>query len=216
MNAAPRRHILVRQTRVELRNTLRNSEQLLLLIGTPVAVLALGASTNLVENVGASALAAALTATCFTSVAITTGFERRYGVLRGYATTPLTTTDLVAAKALSAVVVGILQWCALCAAGVVSGTTVGPASLIALPMAAAALVPWALFLAMTLSAERVLALANLLFLALVLAGLRNLPLLPTSALRSLGAGFDLAAVATCALWSVTGIALTRRFARWSE
>ena len=50
-----------------------------------------------------SVLALAVWSSAFTSVAIATGFERRYGVLERLAATPLGRSGLLAGKALGAV-----------------------------------------------------------------------------------------------------------------
>ena len=56
-----------------------------------------------------SVLALAVWSSAFTSVAIATGFERRYGVLERLAATPLGRTGLLAGKALAVIIVVIGQ-----------------------------------------------------------------------------------------------------------
>ena len=54
-------------------------------------------------------LALAVMSTAFTSQAIATGFERRYGVLKRLGATPLSRRGLIAAKTLTVLAVEVLQ-----------------------------------------------------------------------------------------------------------
>lgn len=82
----------------ELRLTLRNGEQLLLTLVIPLILLIAMCVTTFIPTAdGLSRVATAypvvctvsVIATCFTSLAIGTGFERRSGALTFLATTPL-------------------------------------------------------------------------------------------------------------------------------
>ncbi len=87
---------------------LRNGEQLLLAVVIPVIVL-IGVVTG-AEHLGLSldhpavdvftpgVLALAVLSTSFTSLAIATGFERRYGVLKRLGASPLPRSGLLAGK----------------------------------------------------------------------------------------------------------------------
>ena len=84
---------------MEVRLLLRNGEQLVLAIVIPVLVLVGGVvaadrigidlAHRPVDELTPGVLALAIMSTSFTSVAIATGFERRYGVLKRLGATPL-------------------------------------------------------------------------------------------------------------------------------
>ena len=75
----------------------------------PLAILIAGrfasASMGSLELLGPSVLALAVWSSAFTSVAISTAFERRYGVLERLATTPLGKSGLLAGKALAVIMI---------------------------------------------------------------------------------------------------------------
>ena len=88
--AAPLHRQVVAQARMESRLMLRNGEQLLLAIVVPVIVLIGGVAAadrigidleghRAVDVLTPGVLALAVMSTAFTSIAIATGFERRYG-----------------------------------------------------------------------------------------------------------------------------------------
>jgi ABC-2 type transport system permease protein len=145
------RTMLVAQLRTELRLMLRNGEQLLLTIVIPLAVMS----------------------TAFTGQAIATGFERRYGVLKRLATTPMPTAVMFVAKTLAVLIVEIVQIALLAVIAAALGWSphgdVAPViGLIALGTAAFS--GLGLLLAGLLRAEATLAVANLLYLALLVVG----------------------------------------------
>ena len=100
--ASPRRRVLA-QAGLELRTQTRNGEQLLLTVLIPVGLLLfltwvpLGnvATDPRVAFVAPGILALAVMSTAFTGLAIQTGFERRYGVLKRLGSTPLTAGNLL-------------------------------------------------------------------------------------------------------------------------
>lgn len=232
----------------ELRGLLRNGEQLLLTLIIPVLLLA-GFSESAVLNLGhgrridfltPGIIALAVMSTAFTSQAITTGFERRYGVLKRLAATPLSRGGLVAARIVTVLAVEVLQIAVIAAValvlgwhprGGVSAAAVTPVLVLA---GTAAFSGLALLMAGTLRAEATLAAANLVYLVLLglggvmfpltklPAGLRGVAgLLPISALsgglRSVlrdSAGLPLGDLAVLAVWAVAGIALAVRTFRW--
>lgn len=215
-----------RHAAMELRMLLRNGEQLLLAFAIPLGLLlgglAWGAGFGLDPAVfPASVIAVATWSTAFTSVAVATGFERRYGVLERLVATPLTRADLIAGKALAATALVAIQAVLLVVVALACGwrpawTAAGAfAALLATGLAIAAFAGLGLLLAGTLKAEATLALANLIYLAgLALGGLiaDQPPWLPTAALgsalraASAGAGAPLALLVLAA-WAV---ALTDR------
>ena len=225
----------------ELRLLLRNGEQLLLMFVVPVLLLfALGLSGLSTKGINAAVptvLAVSIMATCFTSLAISTGFERRSGALRYLGTTPLTRLDLIAGKFIATACLTAMSAAVVVALGLLLSwhpvlTGLLPALLVAV-LAAAAWVSWAIVLAGVLRAEAVLAIANGLFLLFIAFGgvavaTSQMPgpvaavinLLPSAALAnglrdSLEAGsFPVQSVAVLAIWTVIGVALARRTFRW--
>ncbi|HYK33085.1 MAG TPA: ABC transporter permease, partial [Streptosporangiaceae bacterium] len=95
------------QAGLELRTLVRNGEQVLLTLIIPVLLLVVFSSEALISvghgsRIGFIApgiLALAVLSTSFTSLAIGTAFERRYGVLKRLGATPLSRSGLIASKA---------------------------------------------------------------------------------------------------------------------
>jgi ABC-2 type transport system permease protein len=236
------------QAGLELRTLLRNGEQLVLTLIIPVLLLAAFSQENLVsygpgrriDFLAPGILALAVLSTAFTSQAIATGFERRYGVLKRLGTTPLSRRGLISAKTLTVLVVEVLQ-CVLIVAVALGlgwqphGGAAAVASVILLMIAGtAAFSGLALLLAGTLRAEATLAAANLLYLVMLGIGgvvfpLTKFPpsaqpilrLLPAGALstglRSVlqyGSGLPVRDLLVLVVWAVAGIALAARFFRW--
>ena len=119
-------------------------------------------------------LALAVMSTSFTSQAIATGFDRRYGVLRMLGTTPLGRSGLLAGKVLAVLAVQAVQLLVL--GGVALALGWQPrvegiaAALVAVLLGTAAFVSLALLLAGTLRAEATLAAANLVWVLLLAGG----------------------------------------------
>lgn len=238
-------HRILAHADFETRAVLRNGEQLLLTLVLPVLLLVAVTRTDVVDlgtddRIGVAApgaLALAVLSTAFTSQAIATGFDRRWGVLRLLGTTPLGPGGLLAGKALSVLAVEALQ---VALVGGVAATlgwrpTGFGAAVVVLVLGTAAFVALALVVAGTMRTEAVLAVANLLWVVLAFGGGALLPLdllpdgvaavaawLPSGALgeglRTAFAGGGLAAGPTLALlaWAAAGTALAARFFRWSE
>ncbi|SED90803.1 ABC transporter permease [Ruania alba] len=226
----------------ELRNLLRNGEQLLLTLILPALVLVVLARTTLirldagglapVDVAAPGVLALAVMSTAFTSQAISTGFDRRAGALRLLATTPLGRTGLLGGKVVGVLAMEVVQVAVLGSLAFVLGwqpvlAGVGPA-LLAVLLGTACFTSLALLLAGTLRAEAVLAGANLLWLLLVVGGGVLLPAtgftryLPSGALgeafRSSLTGAITAttwvSLAVLAGWTVVFAAATARWFRW--
>jgi len=243
--AAPRRARLARHARVEVGLQLRNGEQLLLALVIPVGLLVAGllwGGTLGLDRVTfpASILALAVWSTSFTSLAITTGFERRYGVLERLAATPLSRGDLVAGKALATAAVTAGQLAVLAAVALGLGWRPAPTASGTLAAVAAALLAsgcfaaFALALAGRLEATVTLGLANLLYLAGAAGGGLVLPvaahpeaarlpvsLLPTAALgESLRAwasgGADPGALGVLGCWLALALLVARKAFRWTS
>lgn len=161
----------------ELRLLLRNGEQLLLVFIIPIVlVLALGLTTFVpggIDGAIPKVLSISILATCFTSLAIATGFERRSGALRFLATTSLTRTNLLAGKAIATAIVTLLSMLVVSLLGVLLGWRPGgswPLSILVAFLGSFTFAAWGLYLAGALRAEAVLALANGVFLTLILFG----------------------------------------------
>ncbi len=114
--AAPLPQMIGAQAGLELRILLRNGEQLLLTLIIPVLLLVAFGHEALVSVPGRridfvvpGILALAVLSTAFTSQAIGTGFERRYGVLKRLGASPLSRKGLIAAKTVSVLAVELGQ-----------------------------------------------------------------------------------------------------------
>jgi ABC-2 type transport system permease protein len=178
--------------------------------------------------------------TAFTSQAIGTGFERRYGVLKRLGATPLSRQGLIAAKTVTVVAVEVLQAVIILLVAAALGWTphATPAAIIVVPLlillGTAAFSGFALLLAGTLRAEATLAGANLIYVVLLGIGGVMFPLtkfpagarpvleaLPTGALSTglrdvlaNGHVFPGGEVLALAVWAVLGIGLATRFFKW--
>lgn len=227
-----------RQARFDAGNALRNGENLLLTLVIPIGVLVLVLKTGLGgERTAPQALVAAVSlavlATAFTSQAISTGFDRRYGVLRMLGLTPLGARGLLAARVLVSMMIIVVQTAILVVlTGVLSGWWPGDPAQIAqagagILLAVWALTAWALLIAGTLRAEATLALANAVFLVLMFGGGLAIPadslpwssmagLLPTGALVAAMSDPVLAwmPLGVLVVWAVVGSVLAGRFFRW--
>ncbi|WP_189708710.1 ABC transporter permease [Streptomyces anandii] len=237
--------MITAQAVLETRMLLRNGEQLLLTAVIPTLLLVLFSSVDIVDTgAGKSVdfltpgiLALAVMSTAFTGQAIATGFERRYGVLKRLASSPLPRWGLMTAKTASVLVTEVLQVILLTAIALALGWSPhgNPlAVLLLLVLGTAAFSGLGLLMAGTLKAEATLAAANLVFLLLLMgggvivpldkfpAGARSvLELLPVSALsdglRAVlrhGAGLPWGDCGILAVWAVVGLAAAGKFFRW--
>ncbi len=111
--AAPMAKMIMAQAGLEARTLVRNGEQLLLTLIIPVLLLTAFSLDDLVKvGSGQQArvnflvpgmIALAVLSTAFTSQAIATGFERRYGVLKRLGSTPLSRGGLIGAKTVTVI-----------------------------------------------------------------------------------------------------------------
>jgi len=247
--AAPRIKMIMAQAGLETRMLVRNGEQLLLTLVIPVLLLITFSLDHSLVNEGSGRrvdvlvpgmIALAVLSTAFTSQAIATGFERRYGVLKRLGSTPLSRGGLIGAKTVSVIGVELVQTAILVGVGLALGWQPhggpGAALWVALLVLAgtAAFSGLGLLLAGTLRAEATLALANLIYLVLLGIGgiifpLTKFPaaarpvltLLPSGALSDglhkvlqYGSGLPLRDLAVLAVWAVITTALAARFFRW--
>ena len=184
--AAPPAKRIIRHGLIEARLLIRNGEQLLLALVIPLAILVAGRfaarSIGSMQVLGPSVLALAVWSSAFTSTAITTAFERRYGVLERLATTPLGKHGLLAGKALAVIMIMLGQLVILAGAALGLGWRPAFTALSALLavllviLATATFVCLALLLAGRLRAESVLGLANLIYVILLIGGALIIPL----------------------------------------
>jgi ABC-2 type transport system permease protein len=183
---APPAKRIIRHGIMEARLLIRNAEQLLLALVIPLAILVAGrfasASIGSLELLGPSVLALAVWSSAFTSVAISTAFERRYGVLERLATTPLGKPGLLAGKALAVIMILIGQLVILAGAALGLGwrprftpLSAGLAVILVI-LAVSTFVCLALLLAGRLRAETTLGVANLIYVILVIGGALIIPL----------------------------------------
>jgi ABC-2 type transport system permease protein len=240
--------MILAQARMETRLLVRNGEQLLLAVVVPLVVLVGGItaarhfdltfSHSAVDTLTPGVLALAVMSTSFTSLAIATGFERRYGVLKRLGSSPLPRSGLLAGKVGALLVVELLQLVVIGGAALALGwspamslTGVLGALATAL-LGTAAFASLGLFVAGCLRAEATLAVANLIYLLLLAGGAVVFPadsygsaapvlaLLPSAALGEgmrtglLDPGFPVLALLVLTAWTAVGSALTARTFTW--
>lgn len=249
--AEDRRTPLVRavlaQTRMELTLLLRSGESLLATLGIPLGILVFFSLVDDVLPTGGEdavdflvpgVLGVSVMSTGLVSLAIATAFERKYGVLKLLGGSPLPRWGVLAGKALAVVSVIVVQTVVIVA---IATTGLGwdprggaAAVVLALALGAVAFSAIGLLLAGTLRAEATLALANGLYLVLLLiSGLvfdaSELPgpleraglLLPSGALgealrAAMGSPARVAvgALTTVAVWGTAAGALAARTFRF--
>lgn len=243
--AAPLPRMIAAQAALETKMLLRNGEQLLLTVVIPTLLLVLFSSVDIVDTgvgkavdfLAPGVLALAVMSTAFTGQAIATGFERRYGVLKRLASSPLPRWALMTAKTASVLVTEVLQIALLTVIAFALGWSPhgNPlAVLLLLVLGTAAFSGLGLLMAGTLRAEATLAAANLVFLLLLVGGGVIVPLdkfpsgaqdvlalLPISALSDglrdvlqHGAGVPWGDLGILAVWAVVGLTAAGRFFRW--
>ncbi len=178
--AAPLWRMVAAQLRAELTLALRRGESVLLTLVLPPALLAFFTLVPVIpidgDPVGAllpGLTALALLSAGMVSLSIATAFERQQGALRLLAVTPLPRRGWMTAKLGALVVVELVQLALLAGVALALGWQPPVTAWLALPLAAvgtAAFAGLGLLLAGRLRAEAVLALANGLYLMLVLGG----------------------------------------------
>jgi ABC-2 type transport system permease protein len=179
------------QVAMELRLLSRNGEQLLLTLVIPLMLLVLGTRSNDVVDLGAGRpidiitpgiLALAVLSTSFTSLAIATGFERRYGVIKRLGASPLPRWGLMLGKVGAIAVVEIAQLTLLSVVGLLlgwephGGLTAFAQMILLAVLGTAAFGSLGLLIAGTLRAEATLAVANLVYVLLLVGGGLLVPL----------------------------------------
>ncbi|AKU18942.1 ABC transporter [Luteipulveratus mongoliensis] len=247
MTAAPQSARVRAQAAFETRTVLTNGEQLLVSVLLPALAL-IGLSATDVPDLGAGrridlavpgVLALAVVSTAFTGQAIATGFDRRYGLLRLLGVTPLGPKGLLAGKAIAVLSVIAVQVVLLGALGLILGWHPHWGgvllALVVIALAAWAFVALALLLAGALRSEGVLALANLIWVLLLVGGGLIVPtgelpasvggvvrLLPSGALGDglraalAGSGSAWLPLMVLLVWALAGSTLLARTFRWAD
>jgi len=230
------------QTRAELTMILRNGEQVLLTLVIPLILLVALSTISIVDVDGARVdfftpgiLALAVMSSAFTGQAIATGFDRQYGVLKRLGATPLPRRVLLGAKTLAVLAVEMLQLLLIAGTGLALGWDPqgNPLLLVLLVLfGTAAFSGLGLLLGGTLRGLTCLAVANLVWFALLLGGGILFPLgrfgggsdllllLPSAALsdglRQLLTHGDLVLrdLSVLGAWALGSLLAAVRFFRW--
>lgn len=231
------------QATIEARLTVRRGENLLAMIGVPIAVL-LFVGLVVAERAAVGTrvpgiLAIAIVASGLVNLSISTAYERGYGVLKRLGGSPLGRSGLVAAKLGVVVMIALVQVGGLLAvAAVFLGWRPGPdVSIIAVTATAivgsAAFAGIGLTIAGTLRPEAALVVVNVLFLFALGSSGALLPLdrlpdplgavmraLPVGALEAAfgaalgGAGDILASLAVVTAWAFVALVAAARTFAW--
>lgn len=245
-NAAPLARRILRHGRYETAAMLGNGEQLVLAVVLPLLALfgltftdiLEGVATHRIDAATPGVLALCVMSTAFTGQGISTGFDRRYGVLRFLATTPLGRAGLIFGKALAVLAVLVIQIV------LVGGTALFlgwrpelaglPTAVVLLVLGAAAFTSLGLLIAGTVRPEATLAITNLAWILLAAGGGILIPgsrlpgmlsdivaVLPSSALGDalrdalIGGTMNFGACLILLAWTIAaGLAATRWF-KWN-
>lgn len=189
--SANRAAMLRAQATMELKLLMRNGEQLLLTVVIPLMLLIAGTRSDRIVDLGPGrpidivapgVFALAILSTAFTSLAIATGFERRYGVLKRLGASPLSPSGLLVGKFAAVAVVVIAQLTVLGGIALllgwdpVSALSVWFFAVLVALLGTAAFGSLAMLIAGTLRAEATLAIANLVYVVLLVGGAVLVPL----------------------------------------
>lgn len=245
---APTGRMLAAQARMELKLSLRNGEQVLLTLLIPLLLTAVLVAEPFIEVDNGSrvdfvvpgVLALAVTSAAFTGLAIATGFERKYGVLKRLGATALPRSVLLLGKTGAVLCIELLQLVLVGGLGLAMGwrPTGGAGAVLStvllVVIGTAAFAGLGLLLAGTLRAEATLAAANLVWFLLLFfggvlfplskfpAGLADvLQFLPTAALaeglRSVlrdGGGLPVQSLLTLAVWAIVTLCAAAATFKW--
>ena len=244
---APALRRILAHAGLETRVLLSNGEQLTVAVALPAMVLIglwllpLGRLEGVaaVDTAVAATFATALISTSFTSQAILTGFDRRNGVLRWVATTPLGRSGYLAGKILATLTTHVLQVVVLGLIALIIGwrpELLGLAAMVPVWLiGTVAFGALGMLVAGTLRTEAVLAVSNLVFVLLVAVGGVAFPtasfprilggladLLPSGALGELmraclaDGPFTAGSAVVLLAWAAAGVAAVVRWFRWTD
>ena len=231
------------QVTAETRMTLERGETLLVTLGIPVVLLVFftlvpvlpTGTRHRVDFLAPGVLALAVMSTAMVSLGIATAFERSYGVLKRLGATPLGRPALLTAKIGSVIMVELIQVVVLVGASLTLGWRPHPAAglaVLAVLLATIAFAGIGLAMAGALRAEATLAVANGVYVILLLIGGVIFPLhelgglssfarlLPTAALsdalhHTLGSGPSTAeAWIVLAVWAVAAPVVAALTFKW--
>jgi len=234
---------LLAHLRLELTLLARNGESLLLTLGIPVLLLVFFANVGVlpidgepIEFLAPGVLALAVLSTALVNLAISTGFEREYGVLKRLGATPLGRPRLLAAKTLAILAVEVVQLAVLWLVALALGWDPAPRAgfVAAALLGTVACAGLGLCLAGSLKALATLAAANGLYILLLLLSGMVIPLqelpgplraiaraLPSGALAEAvrgtlteGGSVPGRAWVVLAAWAVASPLLASRLFRW--
>jgi ABC-2 type transport system permease protein len=166
---------------IELRLALRHPEQALLTLFVPVLILVgitvlpvISLPTPRVAHVLPSVLAIAVVSTAFTSQAIVLGFDRRYGVVHRLAATAMPRWLLCAGRGAASLGVLAVQIMVLCGVAMTLGWRpswlAGVSLVLVLLLGWASFGAWGVLVGGSLRAEVTLAVANVVWFVLLIAG----------------------------------------------
>jgi len=176
------RTILIRQTRMELLLTARRAEAVVLAMGVPLLVLFGAGLTDVTKlsthdrlgYVAAGVIALTVMSTAFTGQAISTGYERSYGVLKRLGASPLTRAGLLTAKTAAICCLVLAQSVVLAGIAAALGwrphLTQLPAALAVTLITTAAYSGFALVFASLLRPETTTGLATLVYVMMLALG----------------------------------------------
>ena len=233
------------QLALELRLLARNGESMLLLAAIPLLLLVFFSSVDVLPTDGVDAidfltpgiLALAIMSTAMVNLAIATGFEREYGVLKRLGATPLSRAELLTAKVGTVLLIETVQVVVLMAVAVALGWEIpfgAVVLVVAAPVATLGFAGIGLTLAGRLRGLTTLAAANALYLVLLAVSgmvipLNELPvtvrvvsqLLPSTALTEILQGsmrsdidVPLRAWPVLLVWAVVAPTIAIRSFRW--
>jgi ABC-2 type transport system permease protein len=233
------------QTGMEFRLLLRNGEQVGLTLLIPLLLLfffnlpllySLGTPRR-IDFVVPSIIALAVMSAAFTGLAIGTGFERKYAVLKRLGATALPRSVLIGGKTLSVLLLELVQLVLICGFGFALAWHPHGDPALALLLVVLGTVAFGgigLLVAGTLRAEVTLAAANLIWLVLLFAGGIAVPLskyggtardvlqyLPSAALSDglhhvlqSGGGLPVRETLTLLVWAAVALPAAARWFRW--
>jgi len=163
---------LAAQARMELKLTLRRGESLVVTLAIPLLIL--GFIPQDINFLTPGVLALSIVATSMVSFAISTAYDRSYGVLKLLGGSPLGRSRLIGAKVLAILAIQIVQVVCVVGLGLALGWTPVisgfPAALVVVVVGSAAFTGLGLLMAGTLRAEATLAVSNLLFVFFIPLG----------------------------------------------
>lgn len=224
----------------ELRLTLRRGESVLLSFIVPLILMLIAGYTAEESNsVVPGFFALALLSSAFTGLAIATGFERKYMVLKRLGASPLPRVTLILAKAAATLVIELLQIAVIWLVAIWAFDFSPDVNWLGLTgvllLGTVAFAGMGLLIAGRFRAEVTLAAANLIFFGFIAVGDFLIPvdvlgdtvasiagILPAAPVGrlfrwSMGvAEFDLSAVVVLLVWAVTMPLLAARYFTWEE